>query len=112
MVSQYQLGYTQMAATGKPTFFHNAADVELFYPPIGGGGVVRRTRPGGENVRRMAESNDKRFQQIAVNREAQQTQQLATWHSQHEKASKQGEWRRADKQSGNTAARVHTRARR
>lgn len=100
MVSQYQLGRTQLSSTGgKPVFFHNAADVELFYPPIPSTASVRRTKPGGDNVRRTAAINDKRFQQIAVNQETTQTQLLASWHSQHERANRQGERRRNDKQS-------------
>jgi hypothetical protein len=79
MVSQYQLGHTQLAASGKPTFFHNANDVELFYPPIPGHGVVRRTKPGGENVRRTATINDKRFQQIAINRESVASRAISMW---------------------------------
>jgi hypothetical protein len=98
MASQYQPGRTQLSNTGKPIFFHNAADVELFYPPIPSTAAVRRTKPGGENVRRTASINDKRFQQIAVNQETQQTQLLASWHSQHERSNKQGERRRNDKQ--------------
>ena len=70
MLSQYQLGRAQMAASGtKPTFFHNAADVELFYPPVAAQPALRRTRPGGANVLRTAQINDTLAQQSAVNRE-------------------------------------------
>lgn len=60
--------------------------------------VIRRTKPGGDNVRRTAEANDRRFHQMEVNRESQQTQLLASWHSLHEKQNKQGERRRNEKQ--------------
>lgn len=73
MLSQYQLGRAAMSASGtKPTFFHNAADVELFYPPVASQQALRRTRPGGANVLRTAQINDTLAQQSAVNREYEQ----------------------------------------
>ncbi len=53
----------------KPIYFHNEADVALFYPPIAPAQTIRRTKPGGENVRKTAALNDKLSNQMAVNKE-------------------------------------------
>ena len=112
MLSQYTAGRTAMLNGPKPTFFHNAQDVELFYPNLANtasGPPVRRTKAGGANVLRSAAINDTLSQLSAQNREHAQTQQLAAWHSQHEVKNKQGERTRNEKQS--VRARTHTHAR-
>lgn len=110
MLSQYTAGRTAlMQSANKPTFFHNAQDVELFYPNLSNtaaGPPVRRTKAGGANVLRSAAINDTLSQLSAQNREHAQTQQLAAWHSQHEVKNKQGERSRNEKQS---VARMHAR---
>jgi hypothetical protein len=100
MVSQYQLGAARMAATGTtPTFFHSSADVDRFYPNDRSlAATVRRTRPGGENVRRTAVLNDTLAQAQAINRENKQQQQLAAWHSQHDARNRAGSRRRDEVQ--------------